>query len=154
MVGTSSGPGVGGPSVPPSPAGTATRVDLVRTGPLRFQASNARGATLDLGNGDDPGFSPVELLLAAIAGCTGMDVDAITGRRAEAERFEVSAQAEKMRDRDGNHLVNISVSFSVAFGKDESGTAAQAVLEPAIRKSHDRLCIVTRTVELPSPTTK
>jgi uncharacterized OsmC-like protein len=134
-------------------AGTPTIVELVRTGPLRFRATNARGATLDLGNGSDPGFSPVELLLAAIAGCTGMDVDAITSKRVEAERFEVSAQAQKIRDGDGNHLVNISVNFSVAFPQNEMGAAAEAVIEPAIRKSHDRLCVVTRTVELPSPVT-
>jgi putative redox protein len=104
-----------------------------------------------MGNGADEEFSPVELLLAAIAGCTAMDVDAITGKRAEAERFDVSAQANKIRDRDGNHLVNITVNFSVAFPAGEAGDAARAVLESAIRKSHDRLCTVTRTVELPSP---
>jgi len=32
-----------------------------------------------------------------------------------------------------------------------NGRAAAGVLEKAIRMSHDRLCTVTRTVELPTP---
>ena len=129
------------------------RVELVRTGRLRFRASNARGGTIEFGPGDDGEFSPVELLLAAIAGCTAMDVDAITGKRAEAQEFVVSADAGKVRDGDGNHLVDIVIDFAVRFPDTEGGTAAAAVYESAVLRSHDRLCTVSRTVELPSPVT-
>ena len=63
---------------------TDRRVDLVRTSRLQFTATNARGGTLSFGSGDHGEFTPVELLLVALAGCTGMDVDAITSKRAEA----------------------------------------------------------------------
>jgi len=128
-------------------------VHLVRTGPLTFRASNERGGTLDMGQGESGEFSPVELLLAAIAGCTGMDVDAITGKRSQPEHFEVQAEGRTVRDADGNHLVDLVVDFSVLFPPTDSGEAASAVLETAIRKSHDRLCTVSRTVELPSAIT-
>jgi uncharacterized OsmC-like protein len=80
-----------------------------------------------------------------------MDVDAITGKRAEPERFELVAGGRKIRDHDGNHLTGLAVDFTVAFPEGEAGDAARAVLETAIRRSHDRLCTVSRTVELASP---
>jgi len=82
-----------------------------------------------------------------------MDVDAITSKRAEADRFELTATADKVRDEHGNHLTNIMINFEVSFPDGESGDAAEAVLPIAIQKSHDRLCTVTRTVELPTTVT-
>lgn len=130
---------------------SARRVTLSRTGRLTFRATNDRGGTIDLGPGDQGEFSPVELLLVAIAGCTAMDVDAITGKRAEPERFELTSGSRKVRDADGNHLVDLTVDFSVSFPVGEAGDAARAVLTTAIQRSHDRLCTVSRTVELASP---
>ncbi|HET9649668.1 MAG TPA: OsmC family protein [Microlunatus sp.] len=130
----------------------ARRVTLTRTGRLTFRATNALGATIDLGPGGDAAeFSPVDLLLAAIAGCTAMDVDAITAKRAEAEEFDLVSSGQKVRDGDGNHLVDLTVDFSVRFPEGEAGDAARGVLQTAIRRSHDRLCTVSRTVELTSP---
>ena len=87
----------------------------------------------------------------AIAGCTGMDVDAISGKRAEPEQFEVTDPADKIRDGDGNHLTNIEVDLRVGFPDGDGGDAARDVLPVAIQKSHDRLCTVSRTVELGTP---
>jgi uncharacterized OsmC-like protein len=126
-------------------------VTLTRTSPGRFVATNVRGAQLEFGSGDDGIFSPVELLLAAIGGCTGMDVDAITGRRAQPESFGVEVRANKVRDTEGNHLTDIEVTFRVRFPDGEAGDAARTVMPEAVRKSRDRLCTVSRTVELPTP---
>jgi putative redox protein len=130
---------------------SSRRVTLSRTGRLMFRATNERGGTIEFGPGDQGEFSPVELLLVAIAGCTAMDVDAITGKRAQPERFEVSSGSRKVRDADGNHLVDLTVDFSITFPDGDAGDAARAVLTTAIQRSHDRLCTVSRTVELPSP---
>ncbi len=127
------------------------RVDLVRDSRLQFTATNARGGTLSFGSGDHGEFTPVELLLVAIAGCTGMDVDAITSKRSEPVSFTIAATAEKLRDEHGNHLSEVAIDFEVTFSDDEGGAAAEAVLATAIKKSHDRLCTVSRTVELPTP---
>jgi len=135
-----------------SPADKAQRrVQLSRTGPGRFRATNARGTTLDLASGDGADFTPVELLLVALAGCSALDVDAITGKRAQADRFEVVAEAAKVRDAGGNHLTDVSLDFRVDFPATEGGAAAESVLQRAIEMSHDRLCTVTRTVELGTP---
>ena len=129
------------------------RVELTRHSRGRYEAVNSRGGRLRFGSGDgDPEeFTPVELLLTAIAGCSAADVDYITSKRSEPSRFEVRITAAKVRDEHGNHLTDLVVGFDVAFPDDEGGTAARAVLDSAVRASHDRLCTVSRTVEIGTP---
>jgi uncharacterized OsmC-like protein len=129
---------------------TLRSVTLRRTGKAQFVATNPRGVELPFGSGDVD-FTPVELLLAAIAGCSALDVEALTARRAEPESFEVTVTADKLRDETGNHLENIEVVFKVAFPAGEGGDAARAILPEMVAKSHDRLCTVTRTVERGTP---
>jgi putative redox protein len=127
-------------------------VSLTRTGAGSFRVTNVRGGFIDIvSGGSGPEFSPVELLLAAIGGCTGMDVEVLTSRRSEPSRFEVDVTADKIRDEAGNRLENIVVTFRTTFGADEGGEAARELLPEAVRKSHDRLCTVSRTVELGTP---
>lgn len=134
------------------PAGLATRnIDLVRVSAGRFQARNARGGTIDIGSGDGTEFTPVELLLAALAGCASIDVEMITGKRSEPTAFDVRVAAEKVRDEGGNRLRNPQVTFRVDFPEGSAGDAARAQLPRAVRMAHDRLCTVSRTVELPTP---
>lgn len=130
---------------------TARSVDLTRIGEHRFKATNGRGGVLPIGEGSDPDFSPVELLLAAIAGCAAIDVDYITGKRSGPESFDVHVSGDKVRDEHGNHLTNLRVVFDVAFPAGEAGDAARGVLQSAIERSRDRICTVSRTVALPSP---
>jgi putative redox protein len=123
-------------------------VDLTRIGEGRYKATNRRGGVLPIGSGDDPDFTPVELLLAALAGCGAIDVDYITGRRADAESFDVRAEGDKVRDEQGNHLVDLRVTFDIRFPEGEAGDAARAVLPRTIEMTRDRLCTVSRTVTL------
>jgi len=129
---------------------TVRTVTVRRTGPKRFVATNARGVELPFGPGEED-FSPVELLLTAIAGCTAMDVEALTSRRADPESFEVTATADKVRDEAGNRLENVEVVFRVSFPAGEGGDAAREILPAMVAKSHDRICTVTRTVERATP---
>jgi uncharacterized OsmC-like protein len=103
---------------------------------------------LPIGSGDDPDFTPVELLLASLGACTALDVDAITGKRAAAEAFDVHVDAHKVRDDGGSHLVDVAVTLSVRFPVGEAGDRARDVLPRAIRQSADRLCTVGRTLQL------
>ena len=56
-----------------------------------------------------------------------------------------------VRDEQGNHLVNLAMTFDIAFPDDEGGRAAADVLPEAITRTHDRLCTVSRTVEIGTP---
>lgn len=116
-----------------------------------FEVTNVRGGTMRIGGGDDTDFTPVELLLTAIAGCSAVDVDFITVKRAEPESFTVTAAGDKLRDENGNHLGDVKVRFSVSFPEGESGDAARDMLPKAIAMSHDRLCTVSRTVVIGTP---
>jgi uncharacterized OsmC-like protein len=118
-----------------------------------YLARNPRGVELRFGSNDPDGFSPVELLLAAIAGCSAVDVDVVTGRRSPAESFGARVDAEVVRDESGNVLKDITLTFSVTFPEGEAGDAARAILPRALRTSHDRTCTVSRTVETGVPVT-
>ena len=113
----------------------------------QFTVTNARGGKITLGSGETD-FNPVELLLAAIGGCTAIDVDIVTSRRAEPDGFEVLVDAEKVRDEAGNYLTGIEVTFRIRFPGTAQGDEARAVLPDIVQKSHDRLCTVGRTVEI------
>jgi uncharacterized OsmC-like protein len=128
-------------------------VTIERLAKGRYVARNERGATLPFGAAGSADFTPTELLLVAIAGCTGADVDYITAKRAEPVVFVVTGEGDKVRDEEGNRLENLRVTFTVEFPAGEAGDAARAVLPEAMRKSHDRLCTVSRTVERGTPIT-
>jgi uncharacterized OsmC-like protein len=112
-----------------------------------YTVSNARGGTLRVG-GSDEDFTAVELLLSAIAACSSIDVDYVTGRRAQPDAFDVDVDAEKVGDDRGNHLEDIVMTYRVAFPEGTAGDAARRLLPDIIRKSHERLCTVSRTIML------
>lgn len=128
-------------------------VTITRTSAGRYTAVNGRGGVLNFGTGDVDDFTPVELFLTAIGGCTAVDVDILTTRRAEPESFVVQVDGDKVRDEGGNRMEELSVTFRVRFPEGEDGDAARALLPDAMARSHDRLCTVSRTVELGTPVT-
>ena len=130
---------------------TRKHVEITRLRKARFLARNERGGELEFGEAEDGAFTPIELLLTAIAGCTAIDVDYITAKRAEADRFVVSVDAGKIRDEQGNRLTDILLRFAVDFPDTEGGDAAREKLPSAVQRSHDRLCTVGRTVEVGTP---
>jgi putative redox protein len=130
---------------------TERSVEIERTAKARFRAENVRGGTLEFGEGDDSDFTPVELLLVAIAGCSAIDVDHIVGKRSDFASFTVTSRADKIRDELGNRLSDIRVTFDVSFPDGEAGDRARGFLPRAVEQSHDRLCTVTRTVVVGTP---
>ena len=131
---------------------TLRSIELTRIGPARFKATNSRGGETFMGNGgEDPDFTPVELLLAALAGCGAADLDYIAGKRAPFESFQARAAGPKVRDEGGNHLVQLKVTLDVTFPEGEGGDAAREILPRTIQQIQDRLCTVGRTVTLGEP---
>jgi putative redox protein len=157
----SAGPGVSGSgrltpmaaAQTPAELGPETRrsIDLSQMGAHRWKATNRRGGVLPIGAGEDPDFIPVELLLAALAGCGAVDLDLITGKRAPFATFAARAEGHKVRDEQGSHLVQLSVTFDVTFPPGEGGDAAREVLPRTLQQIQDRLCTVGRTVAIGEP---
>jgi len=130
---------------------TPRSVTLTRDSLGVYTATNAAGATLQFGSGEGI-LSPVELLLAAVAGCSSIDVDHMTSRRAEPESFEVTTTADYVHDdEEGNVLENIKVLFDLAFPEGDAGDKARARIASALKISHDKECTVSRTLEAPVP---
>nr|NLI49885.1 OsmC family protein [Propionibacterium sp.] len=125
-------------------------VTLRRTEFGTYEATNERGGTLVVGEGHDETFTPVELLLTAIAGCASIDVDYITARRAEPVSFDVTSSGVKSTE-GGNHLTDLHVTFRVVFPEGEAGDAARARVPQAVRRSAESLCTVSRTIQLGTP---
>jgi putative redox protein len=126
-------------------------VEVTRVTQGRYEATNGRGATLIFGSSLDDAFSPVELMLTAIAGCSGIDVDVVTARRAEPTSFRLRMDGDKVRDESGNRLENLTLTFDITFPDGEAGDAARAALPSIVARSHDRLCSVSRTIERGTP---
>jgi uncharacterized OsmC-like protein len=128
---------------------TLRYLDLSLAPDGRYQVTNRRGGVLPIGSGgEDPDFTPVELFLAAMAGCGAIDVGLITGKRARAESFNVRAEGHKIRDEQGNRMVGLKLTFDVTFPDGEDGDRARDFLPRAMEQTRDRLCTVGRTVQL------
>jgi putative redox protein len=130
---------------------THRQVGIQRIAPGQYTVTNERGGTITVGSGAEGEFTPVELLLTAIGTCTAIDVDVLTSRRAEPTEFTIEVGAEKLRDELGSRLTDIAVTFHVAFPAGAGGDAARELLPGAVRRSHDSLCTVSKTVEIGTP---
>jgi uncharacterized OsmC-like protein len=130
---------------------TFRTITLERSTAGRYVIRNIRGGSMQIGTGEDASFTPVELLLAAIGGCTAVDVDLVVSRRAEPVTFLVNVTGDKVRDEGGNRMENLAVEFRVVFPEGPEGDAARQALPRSVKMSHDRLCTVSRTVELGTP---
>jgi uncharacterized OsmC-like protein len=136
-------------------ADSLRQVTFERLANSSYEVRNVRGGTLRVGSGgEETDFTPVELLLAAIGTCSAIDVDIVVSRRAEPTAFSAVVRGDKVRDaEEGNRMENLAVEFTIRFPAGEDGDKAREALPRAVKMSHDRLCTVSRTVELGTPVT-
>lgn len=122
------------------------KVTMTRESEGVYTATNEAGDSLTFGRGEGL-LSPIELLLAAIAGCSSIDVDAMTSRRTEPTKFDVTATADKVEENGGSVLDNIAVEWDLAFPEGDAGDKARARVGAALKSAHEKTCTVSRTVE-------
>lgn len=131
---------------------TLRTVSIERAGFAQYAVHNVRGGSMTVGEGEAENFTPVELMLAALATCTAIDIDYIVSKRAEPSELSATVTADKIRSpENGNHLTNMQVTFTVSFPEAEAGDAAREALPMALKRSHERLCTVGRTIEAGTP---
>ncbi|RBP67145.1 putative OsmC-like protein [Brevibacterium sanguinis] len=121
-------------------------IELTRVAENHYRATAPSGASIEFGRGEGL-MTPVELLLAAVAGCSSIDVDTVTSRHTEPLRFDVSATADKLDEDGASRLDNVHLEFSLEFPDDEAGRRADSRVERLVGLSHDKYCTVSRTVE-------
>ncbi len=88
--------------------------------------------------GEDKGTRPKELMLVALAGCTGMDVVSILKKmRVELTYFNVKVEAD-ITEEHPKHYTNMHIIYEFGGNNLEIGK-----LQKAIDLSQDRYCGVS-----------
>lgn len=123
-------------------------VSVKRTESRKYTATSLEsGASIEFGQGEGL-LTPVELLLAAIAGCSSIDVDVATTRRSEPEKFDVLASGYKLSEDGASRMDDIHLGFDLKFPDTDEGRKAASMVERIVKLSHDKYCTVSRTAEL------
>ena len=104
-----------------------------------FIGRNRTGGAVQMGTLEDkPGLSPMEILLAGVAGCTGVDVvDILTKKRQPPEAMQV-----KVRGKRADTFPRVYTEIEVLYLIWGKGIDPDAV-EQAIRLSEEKYCSVS-----------
>ena len=109
---------------------------------MRFVATDSIGHSIVLdstktGGGEGSGFTPLQLLLAALGSCTGMDiVDILRKQRQQIDDVEVMVSGERVKEPPRVYS-EIHVEYRIK-GRDISEKAVQR----AIQLSEEKYCSV------------
>lgn len=118
----------------------------VLVGPMRFDAESGSGNSVvmdvgEQGGGQNAGPSPMELLLVALAGCTGMDVISILRKkRQDVTGYTVSVRGVRREEHPQTYAA-ITVEHVVSG----QGVSPDAVRR-AIELSETKYCSVGATL--------
>lgn len=118
---------------------------------FHMEARSEDGAVLhmdgspDIG-GDNLGFRPMQMLLAAVGGCSSIDIILILKKQKQViESFEVEVEGEKEKIEEHSIWKNIVLHFKI------KGQVDFEKAERAVKLSLDKYCSVSKTLE---PTAK
>jgi putative redox protein len=118
------------------------KIVLNWNGNFRFEAKNEKGLSVSFDapakyGGEDTALTPMETVLASLAGCTSFDVVSILRKkRQNISGYSVVAEAERSEEPP-EVFVKIQIKYIVR-GKNISKEA----VERAIQLSHDKYCPV------------
>lgn len=114
---------------------------------MQFVATDSSGHSVVMdtskkSGGDGSGFSPMQLLLVALGGCTGMDIIHIMRKqRQQVDDLEIVVSGKRVEEQPRVYN-NIHVEYRIR-GKDIKERAVQR----AIQLSEDKYCSVGATLE-------
>lgn len=106
-----------------------------------FDAVNSKGAAIKLGSGLDDGPSPMEAVLMAAGGCTGVDlVSTLEKMRQPLESLEIAVSGQR-REEHPRYYEKIVIKYIL------KGKLDAEKVERAIELSLDKYCSVTNALE-------
>ncbi|CAD7803049.1 hypothetical protein CHRY9390_01017 [Chryseobacterium aquaeductus] len=110
-----------------------------------FECTNSQGNSILLDNTSQPGakgVSPMESVLMAVAGCSGIDVVSILKKqRQEITDFKAEVEGERIAVNDAKPFKSILVKFFL------EGTVDPAKALKASELSFEKYCSVSKTLE-------
>ncbi|HWY11472.1 MAG TPA: OsmC family protein [Bacteroidia bacterium] len=116
-----------------------------------MEAVNEDGNVLNMDSavnigGHATGFRPMQLLLAAVGGCSAIDVILILKKQKQnIEEFDVEVEGEREKIEDYSLFRNITLHFKI------KGEVDPDKAERAVKLSIEKYCSVSKTLE---PTAK
>ena len=128
-------------------------ITTVWSGGMAFE-SDIFGHTLRMdsskeGGGEDSGYRPKPLLLASVAGCSGMDVVSILNKmRQPLSWFDIKVEAEVA---DGEPAYYRSMEMVYRF--KESDALDGEKVKRAVELSHEKYCGVSALFKMAIPVT-
>lgn len=128
-------------------------VHAVQKGPMEFAIGDGQQeVTIDYplpgSNGDLKGMTPLRLLLASLAGCSGSSVAALLRRDAQpVTGVEVTARGQR-RDEHPTVITSIELEFVV------HGDVDPARVEHALKLSEAQICPVWAMLKVGTPITR
>lgn len=114
----------------------ATSVDLTWTRDLVFTATGTRDRSLVTDGHSQAGFSPVELLAIATAGCMAIDVVHILGKSRRPPTALRAQFTGTRSDAEPHRFVGVRLTFEI------EGDVVPSIVDRAVQLSRDKYCSV------------
>lgn len=122
-------------------------IEVTGTPDFRFKAKSGNGYAFDIGasksiGGDESGFRPMELVLAALASCSGIDaVNILKKSRVPFTSMDIVVDGER-KDATPAPFTKITVTFKIhGEGVD------RAKAEKAVSLSMEKYCSVSASLD-------
>lgn len=111
--------------------------------PFHFLATNEAGVEVHMDSGPAPkGAGPVQMLVMALAGCSGIDiVDILTKGRQEIESFDMEFDYERAKDQIPALITTIHAHYLLTGNLDPDK------VRRAIELSLDKYCTVSKILQ-------
>jgi putative redox protein len=123
------------------------RIELTATPDFRFKAKAGNGYAFDIGasksiGGDESGFRPMELVLAAVASCSGIDaINILKKSRVEFTGMDIAVEGAR-KDGIPSPFTDIKVIFRV-----HGPNVDRAKAEKAVNLSLEKYCSVSASLD-------
>ena len=119
-------------------------------GEMSFIGKNQTGGSVQMGTIDEqPGVSPMELLLLGVAGCTGIDIVHILGKkRISLDQFEVRVRGKRADDYP--MVYNEIVIEYLIWAEDLSPKAVELAIELSEGKYCSASVMMSKSAEIRS----
>jgi putative redox protein len=124
------------------------KITLSATPDFRFKAKAGNGYTFDIGasksiGGDESGFRPMELVLAGVASCAGIDlINILKKSRVEFTDMDVEISGDRKPDAMPAPFTNIEVVYRIhGPGID------RAKAERAVSLALEKYCSVSASLD-------
>lgn len=118
-----------------------------------MEAANEEGGLIRMDGstsigGLEGGFSPMQLLLAGVGGCSAVDIIGILNKqRQDLQDLTVEVEGDRQSKEEYSEFISIHIKFIF------TGNLEESKVERAINLSLDKYCSVSKTLEKASEIT-